>query len=405
MVFDPSADRAQVIAPVVATTGALTYAAMTALYPSALAPEIAPHLGVTPSLVGLQISIVYGGATLSTLFGGTLTGRFGACRATQLAMLLIGAGAALACLGSLAAFAIGSGLTGIGYGLTTPAASHLLMRVVPPKRRTLIFSIKQTGVPLGGVLAGATAPALALAFGWRGAFLCMASLALGVTLWLQRRRDAWDTDRNPAAPLLRSPLNDIRLVWNSRPLRFLSLAGLCFSAVQLCLSAFTVTMLVGDLGVGLVKAGLVMSAVQVSGVAGRVAWGWVGDRRRSGTGALILAAVVTMACALATTLMSPAWPLPVILGVLCLMGFSALGWNGVYLAEAARLAPAGAVARASGGSLFFTFSGVLMGPPAFAALHGLFGSYHRIFAALAAVAAVGLGLILLVRRAPGGLDI
>lgn len=383
---------------VFATTGTLTYAAMTALYPSALAPEIAPDLGVTPGTVGLQISLVYAGAMITSAMGGSLTQRVGPCRASQSALVSIGVGAALACAGSLVAFAFGSVLIGLGYGMINPAASHLLMRFAPPENRTLIFSIKQTGVPLGGVLAGATAPALALAIGWRGAFACMALLALVVALWLQTRRSLWDADRDPDSRLFRSPLDDIQLVWSNRPLRFLSLAGLCFASIQLCLSAFTVTLLVTDLGMGILSAGLVMSAIQVCGVAGRISWGWVGDARQSGTEALVLATLVTISGALTTTFMSPSWPVPIVVMVLCTTGFSALGWNGVYLAEVARLAPADAVARASGGSLFFTFSGVLMGPPAFSALHSIFGSYHRVFFLLAMVAVVGMGFVWLSRR-------
>ena len=397
MALDRS-ETAVTYATVFATTGTLTYAAMTALYPSALAPEIAPHLGVTAGTVGLQISLVYAGAMITSAMGGSLTRRVGACRASQFALLSIGVGVALACVGSLIAFAFGSVLIGLGYGMINPAASHLLMRFSPPENRTLIFSIKQTGVPLGGVLAGATAPALALAIGWRGAFACMALLALVVALWLQSRRSLWDADRDPGARLVRSPLDDLRLVWSSRPLRFLSLAGLCFASIQLCLSAFTVTLLVTDMGMGILSAGLVMSAIQICGVAGRVSWGWVGDARQSGTEALVMATLVTIAGALATTFMSPSWPIPVVVVVLCATGFSALGWNGVYLAEVARLAPGDAVARASGGSLFFTFSGVLMGPPAFSALHGVFGSYHRVFFLLAMVAGVGMGLVWLSRR-------
>ena len=39
--------------------------------------------------------------------------------------------------------------------MSSPAGSEILQRFSPPPIRNLVFSIKQTGVPLGGVLAGA----------------------------------------------------------------------------------------------------------------------------------------------------------------------------------------------------------------------------------------------------------
>lgn len=388
-------------AVLVATTGSLTFAAMVALFPAAIAPALAHALGVPAALVGLQISLVYAGAMASTLVGGALTRRIGACRATQAALLLLGAGIALAAVPSAAAFALASVVIGLGHGLTNPSASHLLDRFTPAARRGLVFSLKQAGVPLGGMLAGALAPTLALALGWQGAFASLLVVAAAGALALQHRRPGWDDDRRPGTPWLASPWADLRLVWADRPLRLVSLAGFCFAAVQLSLSVFTVTLLVEELLVGLVQAGLVMAAVQVTGVAGRILWGWFADRLGSGLTALALAAAITMAGALATAAMTPAWPLWLATAVLCTFSFSGLGWNGVYLAEVARLAPRAHVARASGGSLFFTFAGVLLGPPAFSLVRLALDSYALAFATLAAVAAAGLALILAARRARG----
>lgn len=386
-------------AVLVATTGSLTFAAMAALFPAAIAPALARALDVPTALVGLQISLVYGGAMASTLVGGALTRRTGACRATQVALLLLGGGVTLAALPSPAVFALASIVIGLGYGMTNPAASHLLDRFTPAARRGLVFSLKQAGVPLGGMLAGALAPTLALTLGWQGALLSLLLVAAAGAVALQPRRPGWDDDRRPAAPWLDSPWADLRLVWGDRPLRLISLAGFCFAAVQLSLSVFTVTLLVEELLVGLVEAGLIMAAVQITGIAGRILWGWFADQLGNGLGALLVAAVVTMAGALATSAMTPAWPLWLATAVLCAFSFSGLGWNGIYLAEVARLAPREHVARASGGSLFFTFAGVVLGPPAFSLVRLALDSYTLAFAALAAVAAAGFALIHAAARA------
>ena len=43
-------------------------------------------------------------------------------------------------------------------------------RVATSALAPLIFSLKQTGVPAGGMLAGAILPSVALAFGWHALF-------------------------------------------------------------------------------------------------------------------------------------------------------------------------------------------------------------------------------------------
>ena len=69
--------------------------------------------------------------------------------------------------------------------------------------------------------------------------------------------------------------------------------------------------------------------------------------------------------------------------VLVVFGACAVGWNGVYLAEVARQAPAGMAGMATGGTLAITFFGVVLGPPLFGAVSGAFGSYRAGFGVLA----------------------
>ena len=383
--------RLGALAAVVATTAVLTLASMTALTPAAIAPELARARGLPSALIGLQVSLVYAGAMLSSLVGGTTMRRLGACRSSQIALLALAAGAALASLPSTAALALASLVIGLGYGLTNPAASHVLMRFTSARHRNLIFSIKQTGVPLGGVLAGLLAPRLTLGAGLYWTFLSLALACAGLALLLQAMRRRWDDDREPGTPIARHPFAGVALVWRSPGLRWISMTAMCFSAIQLCLSAFTVTLLVEDVGFGLVAAGSVMSAVQVAGVAGRLAWGWLADRLRNGPLTLTLCALLSGSGCLLVTLLTPDWPAQLVAATLVALALAAIGWNGVYLAEVARRSRPGEVAMATGGSLVFTYSGVLVGPSVFAALHGVAGSYTVTFGVLV-LAALGAGL-------------
>lgn len=392
----PSAATVALVLSATTTVQALLTLACLAL--PAVAPAVAASLGIDPSLIGLQVSIVYGGAMLTSLAGGTIVRRLGACRTSQTALLFAAAGSALATVPAVPAIAVAAVLIGLGYGLTNPAGSHLLASTGAQKNRNLIFSIRQTGVPLGGLVAGLMAPAIAVAWGWQAAVATVAVLALTVAAALQPMRSRWDADRDPLTRLRHNPLNGVGLVWRRPPLRWLSLAAFCFSIVQLCLSTFLVTMLVADVGLALVQAGAILSAVQVSGVVGRLLWGFVADRVGNGMTVLMGLAVAMAAAAALTGQLAPDWPSPAIVGVLLLFGVTAIGWNGVYLAEVARMTPIEQVGRVTGASLFFTFGGVLLGPTSFTAVYSGIGSYTTTYGLLGVLALVGLGLALLARR-------
>jgi len=93
------------------------------------------------------------------------------------------------------------------------------------------------------------------------------------------------------------------------------------------------------------------------------------------------------------------WPLPAVLLVSALFGASAVGWNGVYLAEVARLAPSGQVSAITGGTQFFTFIGALAAPPLFGFAVALAGGYGRAYLAFCLLPALaGLRLLLPLRR-------
>jgi amino acid permease len=107
-----------------------------------------------------------------------------------------------------------------------------------------------------------------------------------------------------------------------------------------------------------------------------------------------------MAAAAATmAVSSPEWPRVAMIVLCAAFGGTAIGWNGVYLAEVAREAPAGKTVEATGGALFFTFFGVLITPPLFAAIVEGGGSYGLAFAVVAAPTLL-CGLWLLARAAP-----
>ncbi|MGE0719162.1 MAG: MFS transporter, partial [Alphaproteobacteria bacterium] len=340
-------------------------ASATTLSVPTIAPRMAEILGVSPSLIGWQTTLIYSGGMASSVLGGAVVRRLGAGRASQLALLMAAAGGALVIGGTLWTIALGSIVMGLGYGFTNPAASHLLMRFARGPRLNLIFSIKQTGVPWGGMLAGLMVPAVAVAFGWRWAIAAVVVLALAMIAVLAVPRRHWDDDRDPGQTLRQSPFAAVALVWRIPALRYLSFASMALSLTQMCILAFMSTLLVTEAGFGLVEAGVVVAVLQVAGVLGRVGWGLVADRLGDGCLTLFVLALLVAAACLVTSTLSPAWPAAAIYVLGATFGVTAVGWNGVYMAEVARRAPPDRIGTATGGSMMLTFSGIIFGPAAF----------------------------------------
>ena len=382
------------VLPVTAATQAFSTLGAMAL--AAMAPDVASALGVSHALIGYQVALVFlGGMAASTVAGGVVR-RFGAVRTSQISLWTTGAGCTLSAAGSVATLVAGALLMGLGYGLTNPAASQLLSRLPSKKGMNLIFSIKQTGVPIGGFLSGLIVPPIALLWGWQAALLACALMLVALGTLIGTARNAWDTDRHEGAPILSAAKASLALIWTHEPLRWLAIGSLVYSGAQLCLSGFLVTYLVTEVGLGLVAAGTILSITHAAGAVGRLFWGWLADRLGSGGRALIINGALTMAGAVATSMISAAWPFWAITLVVAAFGFCAMGWNGVYIALIARQAPAGSVGLATGGSLAMTYAGVVVIPPAFTVLHDqLDFRYGAAFMALALV--TGLGIACIVR--------
>ena len=349
------------------------------------APALLRRLDVGAVAVGLYIALIYLAAMFSSQWGAVLIKRWGPIRTSQVALLITAVGMLLIAATSVPAAALGALLIGVGYGPITPASSAILARTTPPERYALVFSVKQTGVPAGGALAGLMVPGVLNAAGpvWamaQIAALCVLSALLAA--WLRR---ALDAHREPAAPLptLAHVTQPMRIVWSHPVLRTLALCSLVFSAVQVCLGSYAVSFLTHDLRWTLVAAGLGLAAAQIGGVVGRVAWGVLADRRDDARGTLVGLALAMAACGLAMPWLAPTTPRGPVIALLAIYGATGIGWNGVFLATVARVVPVQQAAFATSGCLFFTYFGVVVGPPLFGAIGSALGTLGPSFALLA----------------------
>jgi MFS family permease len=323
---------------------------------------------------------------LSAAFGALLSGeqilRRGPMRVSQASLLLCGAGIALMASGNLVLIAVGALVLGIGYGPITPSSSAILADRAPPHLRSLIFSIKQTGVPIGGAIAGVLVPALILAFGWRAAALVIGGLSAALALVVQPWRAQIDQDRGGFGAGKQSGLiGPLRLVLSHARLREMGFASFTYSGMQMCLASYLVVYLYEGAGFSVAAAGAALSVAMASGIAGRILWGVVADKWVAPRPLLGVLGIAMSIAAFAMACVGAGWPLAVVLSLSVVYGMTAIGWNGVYLAEIARIVPPGQAVAATGGTLAMTYLGVLVLPLMFWALVAGTGSYAAAFIA------------------------
>ena len=404
MATEPATRAAAALA---ATLAIQVYVSFAASATPVLAPVVAPAFGVAPGLVGVFVGLVYVASMTASLFAGALVARYGAIRVSQVCVLLCAVGLALLPIAAAAAaagvvlLAMAPLVIGAGYGPITPASSQVLARTAPPSRMALTFSIKQTGVPAGAALGGALLPVLALAFGWRAAFAGIAALGIAVVVAAQPIRSDLDRIRDRAHRLTLGGLTrPLRKVFADPVLAELASASFFYAALQVSLTSFLVVFLTEALRWSLVAAGLALTIATLGGVAGRILWGLVADRYVAPRMLLGYVGILAGASSLATAAYPADGPVTPLLMLVAVFGATAIGWNGVQLAELARHAPPGEAGTITGAAGFITFGGVVCGPPLFGLLAGVTGNYRTGFAAIGiAIVACGMWMLIRYRRA------
>jgi MFS family permease len=347
-----------------------------------IAPLIMASTGLAPERVGNLSSLTALATVLYLMIGGVILARMGPVRMLQLGTAMAVTALLVASLGQAWAIFLAAFMLGLGYGPTPPAGSRMLAATAPPAHRSLIFSIKQAGAPAGGALAGLIAAPVALAYGWPAALMLAFGVGVLAILVIQPLRPAFDAERNPAQRLrfsdILSPgaISAPMAAFKQNPvLRRVTALSVSFAVCQGCLFSFTVTWLVEKRGFDLVLAGSVFAGMQFAGVVARILLGWVADRTGNALANLVAQGFAAGSAILALALLPPDagfWPLALIC---VLTGFFGASWNGISLAEVARLAPSGKVADATAGSTIFVFLGYVAGPSIFATLVSLTGSW------------------------------
>lgn len=337
----------------------LAAGSFTVIGASATAPLIKESLDLSEVGVGAIASVAYLGALVTAPLSGRLTDRSGPAPMIIAGLLSLAVGSVLAGVSwTAAAFYVGILVAGFGYGAVNPATT-VLSNPATARRRGLVMSIKQSGVPVGGIVAGAVLPPIGLEFGWRWAFALTMAVCLAIAIAIAAR-GGYRAQKVQPAGIARRPHRRLRLPYGFT-------FGLVIAGVQVSMFAFTAVYLVQARSFSASAAGLGVSTLLLGGVIGRPFWGWLSDvvtrhRLRVLEGIGLLGATFLVALALV-----PDAGVPVIL---VLLGVCSVGWNGVYIAVVAESTEPERVGRSMGTSLALVNVGAIVFPVAIGMIVG-----------------------------------
>jgi nitrate/nitrite transporter NarK len=148
------------------------------------------------------------------------------------------------------------------------------------------------------------------------------------------------------------------------------------------MGSFLVVFLTERVGLTVSSAGAALSIAMIAGTVGRILWGILADNWMAPRTVLGALGAIMAVSAFIMATVTPVWPYALLLIVSFVFGASAIGWNGVYLAEVVRNAPQGTAGAATGASLAMTYAGVVFLPTIFWLIVHASGSYPAAFVAV-----------------------
>jgi sugar phosphate permease len=243
--------------------------------------------------------------------------------------LVIGAAAFAPGFGSLVVLIALAGAAGASV---QSGSGRAVMRWFAADERGLALGVRQTAVPVGGVVAALGLPAAVAAGGVQAAFLFLAALCLvGAALAAGVLRER-EIDEGLEVEVVRRTLVDARL-W------LLSFGSGIYLVAQVAVLGFLVLFLHDERGFSIARAALVLVFVNLLGGALRIATGRWSDRvgsrlvplRLVGLGAFATLGVSALLLDGPTALLVPAF---------VVAGGLSMAWNGLSFTAAAELAGA-----------------------------------------------------------------
>jgi len=332
-----------------------------------LLPFIQDDLGLSKAELGLFISLLYLGSITTGYVAGWLSDRWSIYKTLILGLLveavLIGGIWAVYLFPLMLVLYL---FAGFGYGTVNPATSKGVIFWFPPELRATAMAIKQTGFTVGSMLASMTLPFLAILTSWRWSILAASilTLFLGMICILFYPASAERTRTAISSSTLKKQKS--KNTWTGEVVMW-SVICVFYAAVQGAGTAYLAIYMVNQFSYSAVAAGVFLALAQGGGALGRILWGWVSDRwfRNNRKKELVIIGFIAAAMTIMFGLIPQNTP-HFIIGILAaVFGFTAIGYNAIFLTVIGEIAGREKAGQATGLAITIGYLGIIGGPPVF----------------------------------------
>ena len=361
-----------------------------------LSPVLVATFVLTKAQLGVVFTALMLGSALFTAIAGLMTDRWGERRM----VLFSGASMTIALLAAMLVpsypwVVVWIGIFGAGYAASTPAGGRAILAWFD-RDRGFAMGIRQTGVPVGGLVGALSLPLVAQVAGYRGAFAFGAAIvAITTAITYFGYRESADANGPPSSTA--SLVRGMRVLARDPRLIAVTLTCMILVSTQLAMNAFLTVTGVVVVGITPALAALAFACAQGAAAAGRLGWGYLSDRVLNGE-RLVPFAIICVLAATASALLAVLshGAVPALFVAAIVLGFSGAGWNGLFAAALAEVGGTDRAASALGLALTAIFMASAIAPTVFGALAD-HTSLHVAWAVLSALALVGVAPVLWLR--------
>lgn len=354
---------------------------------------IKDHFLASAAAVGLLTSIIFIGLAGVSPFVGFFVDHLGSFRAIKIGFLIMAIGSTIAAVStSYYMFATGFLAIGSGYGILTPATNNAVMNAYYPHHATPM-GIKQSGVPIGASLSALILPLIFLHINFYAPFIFLALLSL--VFVIVTKGESVETRINID---IRSYLADLKGTFKNRRFLIVNMLVAVMSWGQQALLTFAVLFAL-SLGYGLFEAEGLLASILLGSLIGRIFWSWLSSRIFTQRRIYSLVMVMFIAAFMFFIYSLQYHFLLLSIPIFFFTGFTAIGWNGVYITVISETAPRKHIGMYSAIGLLILSTGTIIGEPLSGTIADISSSYVPVWRYLALVMAiVALILFLYTRR-------
>lgn len=261
--------------------------AMPVYVAAALGPRLKSAFAIDDTGLGLLVGVFFASSALAAWAGGTLTDRWDWKPIAVAGCGLSGAAtiAAGAWTGEPWGFGLAMVTAGSGFGLAQPASATVLLEANNDENLATLFAVKQAGIPVATLLAGAGLPLIAIHQGWEATMIVAGLVPLSVAgiIFLFRMKARPRPIANGHDPV------------DVPPVLALTVAGAIAAVVISSASGFGAVAMT-NAGIGEATVGILLIGFSLGGGVTRILGGIVVDSRS--INAVKLAGFVLLASAI-----------------------------------------------------------------------------------------------------------